>query len=71
MAEANWRAARLQARSLSESAATVSAGRLHAVAREMESAAESTEGAGFDQLLTGAVAEFEALRYALEQAGWA
>jgi signal transduction histidine kinase/CheY-like chemotaxis protein/HPt (histidine-containing phosphotransfer) domain-containing protein len=70
LAEKDWRGARLQAHAIKESAGTISAGGVRAVAMEMERSAAAGELESFSELLRRAVAEFETLMRTLEQTGW-
>jgi two-component system sensor histidine kinase/response regulator len=63
--------ARAEAHALRGSSATVSAGRLSAVALEMEQVAAVGEVEHIGQLLSHAVEEFAQFQAALAQAGWA
>jgi len=68
--EADRTGARLQAHTLGGSAAAVSAGRLRAVAREMERAAAAGQLDDVARLLPRAIEEFERLKDTLEHTGW-
>ena len=68
--EADAPAAGLRAHALKGAAGAVSAGSLHAVAREMERAAGTGQLARFGELLPRAAEEFERFKNVLELAGW-
>jgi CheY-like chemotaxis protein/HPt (histidine-containing phosphotransfer) domain-containing protein len=70
VAEADGPGACLQAHALKGSAATVSTGRLHDVALEMERAASAGEWDRFAELLPRTAEEFDRLKSTLEQTGW-
>jgi HPt (histidine-containing phosphotransfer) domain-containing protein len=69
-AEADQPGARLQAHTIKGSAATVSANRLSAVARDMELAAVAGKLDRLGELLPRVAEEFERLKTTLERAGW-
>jgi signal transduction histidine kinase/FixJ family two-component response regulator len=68
--EADENGARLQAHTLHGSAATVSAGDLRAIARELERTAAAGQLDRFGELLPRAAEEFERLKSTLQSAGW-
>jgi CheY-like chemotaxis protein len=70
LVEADAPGARLLAHALKGSAATVSAGSLHAIALQLEGAADAGRLDSFGELLPRVSQEFERLKSALEQAGW-
>ena len=70
LVEADAPGARLLAHALKGSAATVSAVSLHAIALQLERAADAGRLDRFGELLFRAAQEFERLKGALVQAGW-
>jgi HPt (histidine-containing phosphotransfer) domain-containing protein len=70
LVEADAPGARLLAHTLKGSAATVSAVSLHAIALQLERAADAGRLDRFGELLFRAAQEFERLKGALVRAGW-
>ena len=70
LAAADATGVRLSAHALKGSAATLSAGSLHAIALDMESAAGTGDMASCGELLPRAAQEFDRLKAALDDAGW-